>query len=175
MSQAETASFVFVQVIERPARKLLLKRGLRATHYFEYCEEVGCDVWSVLASVKEALYEPVGLWLPDRLITPGTSRYVQGVELELDYNELAPAGFEVVVLEPCKMMVFQGEPYDDACYREAIAKLQRAIATFRPEVHGYLYDESNHPRLQLAPTGRRGYIEAVPVKSSSEKSTGLFK
>ena len=30
---------VFVQVVERPERKCLLKRGEKATEYFEYCEE----------------------------------------------------------------------------------------------------------------------------------------
>ena len=56
---------VFVQVIDRPARKLIIKRGIKARDYFEYCEEVGCDIWGLLCSVKEALYEPMGLWLPD--------------------------------------------------------------------------------------------------------------
>lgn len=52
---------IFVQVIERPARKVLLRRGRKATNYFSYCEEVGCDVWAVLSSVKEAMYEPIGM------------------------------------------------------------------------------------------------------------------
>ena len=26
--------------------------------------EVGCEIWDVLCGVKEALYEPVGLWMP---------------------------------------------------------------------------------------------------------------
>ena len=59
---------VFVQVIERPARKALIKRGVAADDYFQYCEEVGCDIWGMLLSVKQALYEPVGMWLPDKLI-----------------------------------------------------------------------------------------------------------
>lgn len=43
---------IFVQVVERPKRKVLLKRGIKATEYFAYCEEVGCDVWGMLSSVK---------------------------------------------------------------------------------------------------------------------------
>ena len=31
---------VFVQVLDRPARRMIVKRGVKATHYFEYCEEV---------------------------------------------------------------------------------------------------------------------------------------
>ncbi len=96
--------------MEKPARKLLLKRGIKAQHYFEYCEEVGCDVWGILCSVKDALNEPMGLWLPTNLIREGTSKYVQGVEVPLDYADGVPEGFEIIDLKPCKMMVFQGQP-----------------------------------------------------------------
>ena len=77
------SSELFVQVRNFPKRKLLLKRGTRGDDYFTYCEEVGCDVWGLLSSIKEALYEPIGLWLPDSLRPPGTSRYAQGLELSL--------------------------------------------------------------------------------------------
>ena len=43
---------VFVQVIEKPERKVIIKRGKTATEYFQYCEEVGCDVWGLLCSMK---------------------------------------------------------------------------------------------------------------------------
>ncbi|WP_366936699.1 AraC family transcriptional regulator [uncultured Clostridium sp.] len=36
---------VFVQVIEKPARKVIIKRGVKAADYFVYCEEVGCEIW----------------------------------------------------------------------------------------------------------------------------------
>jgi len=81
MDKEKKAGTVFVQVVERPERKLILLRGKKATHYFEYCEEVGCDVWGVLSSIHEALYEPAGFWLPEHLIVEGTSQYVQGVEV----------------------------------------------------------------------------------------------
>ena len=80
------SSIVFTQVIERPARRLIIKRGIKATEYFQYCEEVGCEVWGVLESVKGALYESVGLWLPEKLRKPGTSEYCQGVEVPPDYQ-----------------------------------------------------------------------------------------
>lgn len=38
------STVIFTQVIERPARKLILKRGIKAEDYFAYCEEVGCEV-----------------------------------------------------------------------------------------------------------------------------------
>ena len=106
MSKKNNTKAVFVQIVERPARKVLLKRGIRAEDYFQYCEEVGCEIWPVLTSVKEALYEPVGMWLPKHLIKEGTSRYVQGIELPLDYNNVVPEDYELIELPPCMMMIF---------------------------------------------------------------------
>jgi AraC-like DNA-binding protein len=161
---------IFVQVVERPSRKLLLKRGIKATEYFAYCEEVGCDVWGVLTSVKEALYEPVGMWLPDHLINEGTSKYVQGVEVPLDYNNEIPEGFDLIELPPCKMMVFQGEPYeDDENFESEISNVWKAIENYNPEIYGFQWAEQEAPRFQLAPMGYRGYIEARPVKTINNK------
>jgi hypothetical protein len=69
---------VFVQVVDRPERKAIVKSLLKATDYFSYCEEVGCDVWEVLSSIKEALYEPVRMWIPENLGRIGTGEYMQG-------------------------------------------------------------------------------------------------
>ena len=59
---------VFVQIVEKPARKVIIKRGKTAKEYFKYCEEVGCDVWGLLCSMKSISGEPVCLWLPKHLI-----------------------------------------------------------------------------------------------------------
>lgn len=157
-------STIFVQVIERPRRKVLIKRGIKGEDYFSYYEEVGCDVWGVLSSVKEALYEPIGMWLPNSLVKPGTSKYVQGVELPLEYNKEIPSGYEIIELSPCKMMFFQGEPYDDSNFQEEILSVWKAIDEYNPEFYGYKWAEELAPRFQLEPMGYRGYIEARPVK-----------
>jgi AraC family transcriptional regulator len=162
----KTVKAIFVQVIERPARKCLLLRGKKAEDYYDYCEEVGCDVWNVLTSVKEALYEPIGMWLPKALIRPGTSKYVQGVEVPLNYANAVPEGYELVELPPCTMMVFQGEPYDDANYEDAIGEIWEYAKKFDPKLYGYDWDTEAAPRFQLAPMGYRGYIEAYPVKKA---------
>ena len=78
---------VFVQVLEKPRRKVINKRGVKAKDYYEYCNEVGCDVLGMLISIKSISGEPVCMWLPKSYILPGTSEYVQGVEVELDYEE----------------------------------------------------------------------------------------
>jgi len=165
MTETRNLAAVFVQVVERPARKVLLKRGVQAAHYFEYCEEVGCDVWGLLSSVKEALYEPVGMWLPDSLIQPGTSRYVQGVELPPDYQKPVPEGYELVAFPPCTMMVFQGPPFEEDRFEEAICDLWELMKTFDPALYGFEWADQEAPRFQLAPMGYRGYIEARPVRS----------
>ena len=74
----EKTKTVFVQVIEKPARKVLIKRGICAKEYFSYCEEVGCDLWGLLTSIPSISGEPVCLWLSAAYIKPGTSEYVQG-------------------------------------------------------------------------------------------------
>jgi len=165
MDKEKKASTVFVQVVERPERKLILLRGKKATHYFEYCGEVGCDVWGILSSISEALYEPAGFWLPDHLIRKGTSRYVQGVEVSADYEGVVPEGFEIVTLPPCRMMVFQGEPYEDEKFGEAIEDLWKVMNDYKPELYGFTYADEDGPRFQLEPQGYRGYIEGRPVRT----------
>ena len=158
------ANTVFVQVIERPERKLILKRGKKAEDYFEYCEEVGCDIWGLLSSIKEALYEPVGMWLPDAFRTPGTSYYVQGVEVPMNYTGNIPEGLEIITLPPCKMMVFQGQPFKDEDFEEAITDLWEVMKTYNPQLYGFEWADDDAPRFQMEPQGYRGYIEARPVR-----------
>ena len=155
MNEKDETKAIFVQIVERPARKVLLKRGVKAEEYFQYCEEVGCGIWPLLTSVKEALYEPSECWLPQHLIREGTSRYVQGVELPLGYSKEIPEGYELIELPPCRMMIFQGEPFDDADFMDAIGEVWQHIAKFDPAVYGYKWDPEAAPRFQLAPRGYR--------------------
>lgn len=159
---------VFIQVIEKPARKVIIKRGIKATEYFSYCEEVGCDVWGLLTSIKSISGEPVCLWLPKELRNPVTNEYVQGVEVELDYNGIVPEGFEVIELPAAKYLLFRGEPFDQEDYVSAITEIWDAEKKYNPEFIGFEWDDSN-PRIQLEPRGERGYIELVPVKEKQNK------
>ena len=155
---------VFVQVIEKPARKVIIKRGKEAKEYFTYCEEVGCDVWGLLCSMKSICGEPECLWLSKNYIKEGTSEYVQGVEVELDYSGEIPDGFDVIELPKCKYIMFQGEPFEEENFGEAIGHVWEAIKKYNPHVMGYTWDACN-PRIQLEPIGTRGYIELHPVKA----------
>ncbi|MGM9858449.1 MAG: helix-turn-helix transcriptional regulator [Bacilli bacterium] len=154
---------VFIQIIEKPSRKVLIKRGIKADNYMDYCCEVGCDVWGLLTSIKSLSGEPVCLWLPRKYIEKGTSSYVQGVEVPLDYNGEIPSGFDVIELPKCKYIMFQGEPFEEEDFEEAIQNLQEGIKKYNPQVIGYVFDEDN-PRIQLEPIGTRGYIELLPIK-----------
>jgi len=155
---------VFTRVAERPERRLIMKRGVKAEEYFGYCGEVGCDVWDILESIKGTTYEPAGFWLPEKLIRNGTSKYVLGVEVPADYKGAVPEGFDITDLEPCKVMVFRGEPYDDNDFDDAVADIWDAIDRFDPAFYGFEWADADAPRFQLMPVGQRGYIEARPVK-----------
>lgn len=154
---------VFVQVIEKPARKVIIKRGKEAKDYWKYCEEVRCDVWGLLTSIKSISGEPVCLWLPQKYMKSDTSEYVQGVEVAVDYEGVIPKGFDVIELPSCKYVMFQGEPFEEENFGEAIEQVWSAIKKYNPQLIGYNWDTEN-PRIQLEPIGTRGYIELHPVK-----------
>lgn len=159
----ETLKHVFVQVIEKPERKVLIKRGLMAADYFAYCEEVGCDVWGLLTSMSSIGGEPVCLWLPRSYIAPGTSEYVQGVEVAVTYDGIVPEGFDVITLPAATYLMFKGEPFAEEDYGEAIEAVQAAITKYDPSIIDAKWDDTN-PRIQLEPIGKRGYVELLPIK-----------
>ena len=154
---------VFVQVIRKPERKVIIKRGIKAEDYFAYCEEVSCEVWGILKSMDSLCGEPVCLWLPDAYKKPGTSTYVQGVEAEADYEGEIPEGFDVISLPAAEYLAVQGEPFREEDYSQAILAVQYAIDHYDPTVIGYEWDEDN-PRIQLEPRGERGYIELRAIR-----------
>ena len=154
---------VFIQVVEKPARKVILKRGIRATESWSYCEEVGCDVWGLLTSIRSISGEPVCLFLPEKLRNPAANEYVQGVEVEPDYAGEIPEGFEVIDLPASTYLLFRGEPFAEEDYVAAIGEIWDAEKKYDPAFIGFEWDNEN-PRIQLEPRGERGYIELVPVK-----------
>jgi AraC-like DNA-binding protein len=163
-TETVSSTVVFTQVIERPQRKLMLKRGIEATDYFAYCKEVGCDIWGILESIKGALYESIGVWLPAGMRKPGTSEYCQGVEVPADFAGDIPDGFDMIDLPACKYMVFHSEPFKDEDFEEMIAVVWDAVKRYDPKHFGWEWAPEDGPRFQLAPIGERGYIEGLPVR-----------
>lgn len=164
-NKKEITKTYFTHVIEFPKRKLIYKPSYsNANNYFDYVSDIGCDVWGILCSIKEALYEPIGLWFPKSLKPEGCSEYVQGVEVPLSYDKEIPKDFEIIELPACSMMVFQGAPYEDELYDYAISYLDQEITKYNPTLYGYQWDDEAGPTFQMEPYGYRGYIEARPVK-----------
>jgi AraC family transcriptional regulator len=75
------------------------------------------------------------------VIPEGTSKYVQGVELPLDYHKPLPEDYE-----------------------EAISGIWELMKTYDPKLYGYEWADDESLRFQLSPMGYRGYIEARPVR-----------
>ena len=160
MSNLQT---VFVRPIVKPERLCIIKRGIKAEDYFPYCEEVSCDIWGILTSMPSLCGEPVCMWLPPRYKKPGTSTYVQGVEVPLDYAGVIPEGFDTIRLPEAEYLLFQGPVFREEDYCEAIQAVQHAMDQFDPTPMGYRWDDEN-PRIQLEPRGERGYMELRAVK-----------
>ena len=106
----------------------------------------------------------MGLWLPKPFRPPRTSLYAQGVEVPADFKDPVPPGFDLVDLPPCQIMIFQGPPFDDENFEQAIAALWNVMDAYRPENYGYQWADDDAPRFQLEPFGYRGYMEGRPVR-----------
>ena len=154
---------VFIQVVKKPARKVVIKRGKTSVDYFSYCDEVGCDVWGKLLSMDSLCGEPVCLYLPDKYRNPLQSVYVMGVERAADEETFVPEGFDVITLPETEYLMFQGEPFREEGYCEAIAAVQNAADNYNPSAIGYEWNDAE-PRIQLEPRGERGYIEMRAVR-----------
>lgn len=160
-----TVKTVFVQTVEKPERKVILKRGTTASDYWTYCQEVGCEVWGILTSMKSLCGEPVCLWLPEAYRKPGTSTYVQGVEVPVDFTGVIPEGFDVIQLPAARYLMFQGEPFAEEAYCQAIEEVWAAMDKYNPALIGCEWDP-DQPRIQLEPLGTRGYMELRAIKAS---------
>ena len=64
------------------------------------------------------------------------------------------------------MLLFQGDPYDEARFDEAINAVIEQINHYDPKLNNCQWAENDAPRIQLEPQGYRGYIEARPVHFS---------
>jgi len=78
-----------------------------------------------------------------------------------------PEGFELAEFGPAMMMIFQGEPYDDENFEEAVVAVMKKIDSFDPSLYGFAWAPEAAPRFQLEPQGWRGYIEGRPVRPAS--------
>lgn len=139
------------------SRKLIYMPARNATHYFEYVEEVGCDVTEKLAELPGIISEPMGIWLPKKYRQTGESEYVQGVEVPIDYSEHIPSCYNVIELPSMRFVQYQSPPFKDEEFMEAVQIVQDIIKSNHEDIH-------NSIRYQFNPLGFRGYIEVIQDK-----------
>jgi AraC family transcriptional regulator len=152
---------VYIRIEEFGERRLAVKRGKKADNYWDYGNEVGCDIWGELCSMAKKNEEPLSLWLPKQMIKPNTSLYVQGIRIEKD--DVIPEDLDELILPRATYLVFTGLPFAEEDFESAIENVEYSIEKFDPTTMGYTWDETN-PKIQLEPIGTRGYIEYIPVK-----------
>ena len=85
------------------------------------------------------------------------------MEVASDYNGPVPEGFNIVTLPSAEYLMFQGEPFKEEDYCDAISAVEQSMNRYDPTIIGYQWDDEN-PRIQLEPRGERGYIELRAVK-----------
>ena len=94
--------------------------------------------------------EPVCLWLTPKYKKAGTSTYVQGVEVGTDYDGVIPDGFDVITLPQAEYLMFQGEPFCEEDYCEAIEAVQKNLMlSFPVEFSLLFYFVSSHKKFSL--------------------------
>lgn len=155
---------VTVTLIHRPARKLIVRRGIHSTDYFSYCAEIGCDIWDVLEKIEGRLERVSFVLLPPPLIAAGTSKACCAAEVPLDYAGPIPAGCDEILLEAHPMLWFQGAPYEDEeQYGQAHAEVARAVASYQPERLGYRFAYDQAPEFHYGAPAKEGCRQLVPV------------
>jgi hypothetical protein len=170
INMAEKQRTVTVTVVEKPDCKLILKRGIKSTDYFSYCEEIGCGTWEVLETIPETLGGIPFLELPPHMITPGTSKAACGVEVPADFNGKIPEGFEIVELPSFFYMWFNGAPYEDEnMFGDAHEEMARTIAGYKPELYGYEFAEDSAPHFHYGTSAANGCKEMIPVRRLPKK------
>ena len=95
----------------------------------------------------------------------GTSNTASGVEVPVDYTKPIPEGYDVIDLQPCTMLFFQGSPYeneDDFCIAIDIAC--QAIDNYEPTRYGYTFAPKLAPSFNFGANGKMGALQAIPVK-----------
>lgn len=184
IEMSENQRIVTVTIVEKPACKLILSRGVKARNYFELCQEIGCDKTELLEEMAKSVlgyaygtktinhiypsHSASNMGRVSYVNLPGTSGAAFALEVPIDYDLDIPEGFDLLDLPPFLYMCFQGEPYEDenwfGCAHEELA---RAIANYKPDLYGYEYAKDRAPHFMYgtsATTGCREMIPVIPLK-----------
>ena len=102
--------------------------------------------------------------LPGFLVEEGFSKMAAGIEVPLDFNKPLPAEYKTAVLEPCVMLYFQTEPYEDEeDFCAAIESAYAAVERYHPEVYGYRMAYDKAPSFNFGADTDMGAKLSVPA------------
>lgn len=163
LKMEETTKLCMITTVERPRRKLILLRSKKATDYFTYCEEVGCDWEGLFNSIPSKLETAAILELPKELQKEGYSVIASGIEVPVDYQGEIPENCEIVELAPGTMLYFESEPFEtEEEFFLAIESVLKAVEKYEPENYGLKYADEIAPRFNFG--GEKTARYAIPVK-----------
>ena len=157
-------SLCMITAKERPQRKLIWLPSRSAEDYFSYCEEMVCEWEGLLNSIGEKFDTAALMELPGFLVEEGFSKMAAGIEVPLDFDKPLPAEYKTAVLEPCVMLYFQTEPYEDEeDFCAAIESAYAAVERYHPEVYGYRMAYDKAPSFNFGADTDMGAKLSVPA------------
>lgn len=149
--------------IERSKRKLIFLRSKKATDYFSYCEEVGCEWEGLFNSIPSKMDTPAILELSKFLLKDGYSNIASGIEVPFDYNGDIPKNCEIADLEECKMLFFESEPFEnEEEFFPACESVFKAVEKYNPSKYGFNNADDIAPRFNFG--GETSVRYAIPIK-----------
>ncbi|WP_346961067.1 helix-turn-helix transcriptional regulator [Faecalicatena contorta] len=165
-NMSKDLSLCMITAKERPQRKLIWLPSRSAEDYFSYCEEMGCEWEGLLNSIDEKFDTAALMELPNFLAEEGFSKMAAGIEVPLDFDKPLPAEYRTAELEPCVMLYFQTEPYEDEeDFCVAIESAYAAVGRYNPEVYGYRMAYDKAPSFNFgADTGMGAKLSVPAVK-----------
>lgn len=118
---------VTAYTVSKPERKMIILRSKKATDYFSFCEECGCEWAGYLDSNPKKSDTAAILCLPDSFVKEGTGKIAAGIEVPMDYKDTGlAAGYEIIEMPACEMVYFKSQPFeneDDFClYIDSVNK-----------------------------------------------------
>jgi len=151
--------------VDRPERKLIFMRSERATDYFSFCEEKGCDWEGWFNSMPAKMETAAILTLPPRLQKPGYSAVAAGIEVPMDYDGEIPESCEAAVLPPSRLLYFKSRPYtEDKEFFDRMQTVFDAVSAFDPDEWGYEFADDICPRMNLGGQPECGARLGIPVR-----------
>lgn len=157
-------NFCMITPVHKENRKLIFLRSKKATEYFSFCEESGCDWEGLLNSNPYKLDTAALITLPDFLMKKGYTSIACGIEVPYDFSGQIPENFEIAELPECNMLYFQSQKYsNEEDYSLMISQVLDAVDNFNYKLYGYKVDNSIAPRFNFGAEKDTGARYAVPV------------